>query len=134
MLLIEHYIAQSTIHGLGAFSAEFVPAGQKVWEFHSAVNALVPAVEMADLPLHAMNLIQSRAEYVEGLDSYLTSLDGDQFVNHSDNPNTEKRGAEWFASRAIHPGDEITCDYRQTLVLGFDPETGMPHSSAHLRA
>lgn len=134
MLLIEHYVAPSPIHGLGAFSAEFFPDGQKVWQFHNAVNAIVPASELMGLPIHVMNLFKARTEYIEDIDSFLTSLDGDQFVNHSDDPNTVKLGSEWFASRDIHPGDEITCDYRQTFVLSFDPKTRLPHPHSRVHA
>ena len=133
VLLIEHYIAQSSIHGLGTFAAKFVQKGQKVWEFHSAVNTIVPASDLAGLPLHVIDLFKARSEYLHDIDSFLTSIDGDQFVNHSDAPNTAKHGEDWFASRDIHPREEITCDYRQTLVLGFNSETGKPHSQLPAR-
>ena len=134
MLLIDHYVAKSTIHGLGVYSADFVPEGQKVWEFHPAINRIISEAELEGLPRYVRSLIEARAEYLMEERAFLTSLDGDQFVNHSDNPNTEKNGAEWFAARDIYPGDEITCDYRQTLVLGYDPETGKPHNSLQLPA
>ncbi len=129
MLLIDHYVGKSTIYGLGVFSAEFIPKGQKVWEFHSAINRIVSRADLEDLPRYVRSLIEARSEYIMEERAFLTSLDGDQFVNHSDNPNTYKSGEEWFAATDIHPGDEVTCDYRQTLVLGYDPETGKPHNS-----
>jgi uncharacterized protein len=130
VLLIDHYVAKSTIHGLGAFSAEFVPKGQKVWEFHPAINRIVPAEALEGLPGYVLSLIESRAEYLKEQDAFLTSLDGDQFTNHSNDPNTCKLEDGWFASRDIHPGDELTCDYRETVILGFDPETGLPQLPA----
>ena len=130
VLLIEHYVAQSPIHGLGTFSSKFVRRGEKVWTFHRAVNALVPATEFVDLPAHIFDAIKARTEFLVESESFLTSLDGDQFVNHSDQPNTVKRGADWYASRDICEDEEITCDYRQTLVLGFNPDTGLPHNYA----
>lgn len=34
-----------------------------------------------------------------------------RFLNHADRPNSEFRGLELFATRAIRPGDEVTIDY-----------------------
>lgn len=126
VLLIEHYVAPSPIHGFGTYSAVFVSKGEKVWEFHPAINRIIPASDFEGLPRHVLASIESRAEYLEEQGAFLTSLDGDQFTNHSDEPNTVKRGSEWFAAQDIYPGEELTCDYRQTLVLGYDPATGLP--------
>lgn len=132
MLLIEHYVAPSQIHGFGVYSAEFAPKGEKVWEFHPAIDRIVPASDFEGLPKHVLTLIESRAEYLKDRNAFLTSLDGDQFTNHSDEPNTVKFGSGLAAARDIHPGDEITCDYRQTLVLGYDPDTGLPYKHSQM--
>jgi uncharacterized protein len=128
VLLIDHYIAKSTIHGLGVYSAEHVAKGQKVWEFHPVIDRIVSASALAKMPQYIIALIDSRAEYLPAQDAHLTSLDGDQFTNHSDDPNICKVGEVWLASREIRPGDELTCDYRETVIRGFDPETRQPHS------
>ena len=86
MLLIDHYVAKSTIHGLGVYSADFVPEGQKVWEFHPAINKIVPVAEFKGLPRYVRLQIESRSEYLREQNAFLTSLDGDQFTNHSDDP------------------------------------------------
>lgn len=128
MLLFDHYVAKSTIHGLGVYSAEYIPKGKMVWEFHPAIDRIVPASEFEGLPRHVHSLIESRAEYLEEQDAFLTSLDGDQFMNHADAPNTSKVGNGWCALHDIQPGDELTCNYRDTVILSFDPETGEAHS------
>jgi uncharacterized protein len=132
VLLIDHYVAKSTIHGLGTFSAEFVSTGQMVWEFHPAIDRIVPEGEFDNLPKHVRSLIESRAEYLVDQRAFLTSLDGDQFTNHSNNPNLISSDGKLFAKRDINPGDELTCDYRHILILGFDPDTGMPHTPDQL--
>lgn len=58
MLLIDHYLAKSTIHGLGVFSAEFIPDGQKVWEFHPAIDRIVPEADFESLPCHVRLMIK----------------------------------------------------------------------------
>ena len=131
MLLIDHYVAKSTIHGLGVYSAEYVTKGQKVWEFHPAIDRIVPVEAFNGLPIYVLSLIESRAEYLKEQNAFLTSLDGDQFMNHSESPNTSKLGNHWFALKEIQPGDELTCDYRDTVILGFDPETGQSHPRMH---
>ena len=127
MLLFEHYIAQSPIHGLGVYSAVKVHKGTKILAFHPSIDRIIPASDFEGLPRHVLALIESRAEYLEGQHAFLTSLDGDQFMNHSDEPNTVRIGDEWFASKDIFQGDEITCCYRETLILAFNPDTGKPH-------
>ena len=103
MLLIDHYVGKSAIHGLGVFSSEYVPVGQKVWEFHPAIDRIIPSGEFAELPRHTRVWIESRAEYLKDQDAFLTSLDGDQFTNHSDDPNLVSRDGMLFSGRAI-PG------------------------------
>lgn len=127
VLLFEHYISPSPIHGLGVFTACPIPAGAKVWEFHPAVDFLAPRASLTGLPEHILRLYAMRTEYVVDQDAYLWGLDGDQFMNHSDNSNVKKEGFELYARCDIAIGEELTCDYRETLVPAFDPDTGLPH-------
>ncbi len=127
MLLIEHYVAQSPIHGLGVFSAVFASKGEKIWSFHPSIDRIVSVAAFEGMPRHVIGLIESRADYLEEQDAFLTSLDGHQFMNHSNAPNTVQVGDELYASADIFPDDELTCDYRETLILAFNPETGKPH-------
>ncbi len=128
MLLFEHYVEPSPIHGLGVFSAMFIPNGSKVWEFHPAIDRVVPRTMFANLPEHVLQQVAMRSEYLSNEDAYMWGLDGDQFMNHSIDPNVQKIGSELFACRDIRIGDEITCDYREIVVPGFNPVDGLPHS------
>ena len=134
MLLIDHYVAKSTIYGLGVYSADFVPEGQKVWEFHPVIDQIVREAEFEGLPCHVLLMIKSKFEFLSDRKAFLITLDGDQFMNHSDHPNLISRDFALFAARDVQPGDEMTCDYRHVLVLSFNPETGMPHTSSQLPA
>lgn len=127
MLLIEHYVAPSSIHGLGVFVSVFVPKGAKVWAFHPVIDRVILIADLAGLPDHVIERIEAHSEYLPGRNSIRIAADGDYWMNHSDNPNLEDHRDEVFARRDIHAGEELLCDYRQTVVLGFDPDTRMRH-------
>jgi SET domain-containing protein len=131
LLLIEHYVAPSSIHGLGVFAANFVPKGTKVWMFHAAVDRVIPVSELAGLPDHVMERLEAHSEYLPECNSLRVSADGDYYMNHSDDPNLVDQGDEVFASRDIMSGEELVCDYRALLVPGFNPDICRPH--LHLR-
>lgn len=125
MLLIEHYVAPSSIHGLGVFSVSFVPKGSKVWTFHPVIDRVIPISDLAGLPKHVIEHIEAHSEYLPKFNAIRISADGDFYMNHSNDPNLEDRGDEVFARRNIQPGEELLCDYRHALVLAFDPDTGL---------
>lgn len=121
MLLFKHFIAPSQIHGLGVFSSEFVPHGTLIWRFHPVMDRKISTLELSGLPLHAQSWVRSRAQFFPLLDVYVIASDGDLFMNHSDDPNMSSDGDECVALRDIIAGEEITCDYRFTKVMDFEP-------------
>ena len=57
-------------------------------------------------PIHRLGLVAQELIY------------DDRYTNHSDNPNTGMEGCDdMIALRDIHPGEEITCDYRHVGML-----------------
>lgn len=122
MLLIEHYVAPSAVHGLGVFSTGFVPAGAKVWTFNPIIDREIAQSDLLDLPPHIVVLIERHAQYKAERGVFLLSGDGDHFMNHADDPNIDDHGADMFARRDIQPSEELFCDYRVTKVLAFDPD------------
>ena len=130
LLLIEHFVGPSSIHGLGVFAAQFVPKGARVWVYHPAIDRIIPASDLAGLPGHVIERIETHSEYLPKQDAFRMSADGDYYLNHSDDPNLENRGDNIFARRDIQAGEELHFDYRQTLVLSFDPDTKLPHRQA----
>jgi uncharacterized protein len=121
LLLIEHFVAPSPVHGLGVFSSGFVPAGTKVWIFHPLIDREIPKGDLSDLPPHVVSLIERHAEYFPEREIFRLSGDGDHFMNHADSPNIEDRVDEMFACKDIHSGEELFIDYRAIKVLVFEP-------------
>ena len=127
MLLIEHFVAPSSIHGLGVFSATFVPQGAKVWTFHPAIDRIIYVSDLAGLPGHVVQRIKTHSEYLREMEAFIISADGDYYMNHCDNPNIENRDGEKFAIRDIREGEELHFDYGQTLALSVDLDTRVRH-------
>ena len=88
------------------------------------IDRLISLQELASLPTHIRSLVMKHAEFLPKADAVRVAADGAYFMNHSDDPNIMDSGEEMFAKRDILPGEELLCDYRQTLVLAFDPDTG----------
>lgn len=122
MLLIEHFVAASPVHGLGVFSAQFVPKGMQVWIAHPAIDREICLSELESLPSHVVKLIETHSEYLPGKNLFRLSADGGYYMNHSDDPNLVDRGDEMFADRDIQPSEELFCDYRIAKVIAFDPD------------
>lgn len=122
MLLIDHYIASSPVHGLGVFARDFVPSGTLVWKVHPAIDREIHEFELRDLPQHVVKLIETHSEYLAELKRYRLSADGGYFMNHADDPNLLDLGDVMYARRDIHPGEELFCDYRIARVKAFDPD------------
>ena len=132
LLLIRHFVAPSPIHGLGVHTAVFIPKGAKVWVFHPAIDRVILVKALAGLPDHVIERIEAHSEYLPDRNSIRVAADGDYWMNHSDEPNLEDRGDVVFALRDIKAGEELLCDYRQTVVLAFDPDTKMRHNLPNL--
>lgn len=122
LLLIEHFVAPSPVHGLGVFSTHFVPQGAKVWAAHPVIDREISKRELEDLPPHVVSLIETHSEFLPAKNIFRLSADGGYYMNHSDDPNLADQGDEMFASQNIHPGDELFCDYRIAKVMAFDPD------------
>lgn len=63
-----------------------------------------------------------RTEYLKEDGLYLLCADGDLFMNHSDDPSMISLGLRGFAARHLAPGDEITCNYRDSIAVGLQPD------------
>ena len=128
MLTVDHNISQSTIHGLGVFSNEKIAAGQLVWTFSPVVDREVPIEQLLKMPDHVLRMFARHAWYVKERGTFVIGLDGDYFMNHSDEPNLTDDGEHMYAARDIEVGDELTCDYSTVTVVEFDPNKGHAHA------
>jgi uncharacterized protein len=116
MLLIEHFVGPSKIHGLGVFSRQQVRKGTLIWEFNPLIDLKISRGDLLGLPDHTQNWIVGRVEYYPSGDFFVLGADGDQFMNHSDEPNPHSDGLLGFSTQEILEGEEITCRYRQKTI------------------
>jgi hypothetical protein len=129
MLLIEHYVSQSPIHGLGVFTSLFVPRGALVWQFNPLIDRIIHETALIELPQHVVQLIRTHAEYIQQSGYYILGADGDYYMNHSDEPTLVDNKTTMFAARDLRPGDELTCDYKLVTVASFDPSAAISGST-----
>jgi SET domain-containing protein len=120
MLLVRARVGTSDIHGLGPIATEHIPTGTTVWEFCPGFDLELTEVQVARLPPSAREqvLFYCDGDYDPARGVYTLSMDDARFTNHSDVPNTASAegGRITVATRDIHPGDEITWDYRSWLT------------------
>ncbi len=124
MLTIRAARGPSTIHGYGLIAHEFVPKGSLLWVFQPGFDQEIDDDAFFALPAVARDYLRVYAYYNTMRRVWILSGDDDRFTNHSDSPNTIDDDTRVYAACDIHPGDEITADYRQlgeTLFLGYDP-------------
>jgi hypothetical protein len=121
MLLVKARVAVSTIHGLGLFAQEFIAKGTVIWRFVPNFDVEIPESALESLSTAAKEQVLHYACYEEHKKRFVLSSDDDRFSNHSDNPNTVPDQDTMVAIKDIRPGDEITCDYRQVIMVGFHP-------------
>jgi uncharacterized protein len=117
MLLVKTKLAPSSIHGLGIFAEEFIPKGTTVWAFQPGFDVEKTPEEVALLPPRALEWIQHYGYRDIQLHRWIICVDDARFVNHSEDPNMKPDYARDpygmdVACRDIHPGEEITDDYR----------------------
>jgi uncharacterized protein len=130
MLLIDHYVAPSAIHGLGVFTTLFVPRGALVWQFNPLIDRTIHETALIDLPQSTVQLIRTHSEYFSKTGNYILGADGDYYMNHSDEPSLFDNKTTMLAARNLEPGDELTCDYRLVTVAAFNPDTAYKRQSA----
>ncbi len=120
MLTIKTYLSPSSVHGLGLYAAEDIPAQTIIWQFHPFIdNLLTPrdffeTCKGLDEPTlnHMLNATYKR----NGHYFYLT--DNARFINHS--PETSNIGFvddfSEIALRDIKYGEELLENY----TLSYD--------------
>lgn len=112
MFKVPTYLAPSSIHGIGVYTAVAIPAGSLVWEYHPPVDWEIPPDEMESIP----EPYQSRFRHFSYLDEsgvYILCGDNAKFMNHSFEPNClDVPPDSCVTLRDIEAGEELTCDYR----------------------
>ena len=107
-------VAPSAIDGQGAFAAEAIPARLKIGEIRGESISVALARIRATRSERIM-IVELSAK--RALD-FSKSADPMRYTNHSCQPNARlciRQGrVEFYALRAIAPGEEITVDYGET--------------------
>lgn len=117
MIIVQTYLDKSPIHGFGVFASGFIPKGAKVWEFNPLFDICFTEEEFEKLPPSVREEIEIHLYQPEqsGLLYYESTMG--KYMNHSGEPNVDfsEVGVGW-ATRDIHPDDELTCDYRHFMA------------------
>jgi SET domain-containing protein len=107
-------VAASRIDGQGAFAAEPIPPRLKIGEIRGESVSVQEARIRATRTERIMIVEVSRRKAID----FSRSTDPMRYTNHSCRPNARLviRGGrvEFYARRAIAPGEEITVDYGDT--------------------
>jgi SET domain-containing protein len=114
-------VAPSTIDGHGVFAAEPIPARLKIGEIRGESVSVQQARIRATRHERIMIVEVSNRKAID----FSASTDPMRFTNHSCRPNARLaiRGGrvEFYALRAIAPGEEVTVDYGETHHEGRLP-------------
>jgi SET domain-containing protein len=107
-------VKASAIDGHGAFAAEVIPPRLKIGEIRGESISVVEARIRATRAERIMIVELSDRKAID----FSKSADPMRYTNHSCQPNARlciRQGrVEFYALKAIKPGDEITVDYGET--------------------
>ena len=111
-------VGDSVIDGRGAFAAEAIPAWRKIGE----IRGEAISVEEGRIRATRVERVMMVEISPERAIDFSRSTDPMRYTNHSCAPNarmTIRRGrVEFYALRAIVPGEEITVNYGPTHHQG----------------
>lgn len=118
LLQVPTRLAPSTIHGIGVFATERVPAGTLVWRFTPGFDLDFDPVVVDDLPKHLRDWFAHYGYVDFHVQRLVICLDNARFINHSADPNLRSdyeldRFGQDYAARDIEAGEELTADYSE---------------------
>lgn len=115
MLLVKTYLDRSTIHGIGLFAGERIPAGTVVWRRSPEIDLLLEPAQLDRLHAAARAQVEKYSYLDRMLGKLVLCGDDARFFNHSDTPNChdfpDASGGTTVAARDIERGEELTSDY-----------------------
>jgi hypothetical protein len=120
-------VARSPIHRFGVFALQSIPAGRKVIEYTGERMSLREWRRRARAHPAAHNRAPVRYFSLNphwGVDASVGG-NGAELINHCCDPNLHTRKIRghilYFSRRKIHPGEELTVDYRFRWNARRDP-------------
>jgi len=120
MLTINTYLAPSPVHGIGLFSAEFIPAGTPVWKFNRYIDKIFKREVFFTIcnkvDAHTLRHLLNSSYCRGGRYFYLT--DNARFINHSEMHDNICFADDYteVAARDIAPHEELLENY----LLAYD--------------
>jgi len=121
MLVVPTYLAQSGVHGIGAYAGVAIKAGDKIWEFNPAVDFVYGSRWLKRLFRESPDVVDYFRLYsYKRNNQYYYVTDNARFINHSTataNIGFSENGDE-IALRDISAGEELLEDY----FLSYDPD------------
>lgn len=115
MMMVDTELGPSSIHGIGVFLTEPVPAGQLIWRFDSRVDRVFSNAELREMPERLQRFLRMYSTLHDGLQLWVLCGDNGRHFNHSDRPNTRSLGVAFgddVAAMDLPAGTELTSDYR----------------------
>lgn len=115
MLIVETFLRQSPIHGLGVFAKHDMPKGTVLSRFMPPFDAQFPHELMVSLTPVEQDYLKVYAYRSKFTRLWVLDGDNDRYMNHSADPNTSMHPdgtSENVSLRDIKAGEELTCDYR----------------------
>lgn len=113
MMLFKTIVRPSSIPnaGMGCFANEFVPKDALMWRFNPDFDRKFSQEEFDQLELPAKEFLMYYAYRCGGV--YYFSSDNTHFINHSEQPSmySDETGLLAYATKDIHPGEEIVDNY-----------------------
>lgn len=112
MLTFPHYVAPSSIQGLGLFTAVDIPKNFLMWTFIPTFDPSWTPEQFERLPVVAQTNLKDFGWFDIQENLWHIGIDGDQYTNHSDTPNTymDEDGC-MRAAQDILAGSEVTSNY-----------------------
>lgn len=117
MILVKHYVGNSTISGAGLFTAEPVSKGYPIYEFDYRFVQIIADSEVRLMPDSMQEAVYKYSYRGKGRDRLVGAVyycaDDSRFMNHEKSPSTiwiEEKGI-YVAARDLPADSELTCDY-----------------------
>ena len=110
MLIVDTYLKNSDIQGIGVFSLHCIPQNTIIWKFDSIIDAIFDCnVVKKYNQLEKYHWKNSKGECI-------VPLDNDKYMNHSNFPNFKLIDDYYgIVVKDIEKNEELTIDYK-TLI------------------
>jgi SET domain-containing protein len=117
MLLVQHSLKKSKVHGIGVFAEEPIPKGTIMWRFTPGFDVKFTKQQVLTLPEDAQKYLCMYGWKSKKSKRYCVAFDAGKHVNHSEDPNCRSVYVDsedevvTVALRDIRVGEEILEDY-----------------------